>query len=123
MNYYDNVKDTVKGKNSDGGSNASYDTLKEAAEETDVEADEEKGDDTPIEVLEDGGLQQKTQESKEKRSKSSESNSNQGGNPLTGKEEGSGGVESEDIRSLEERLDKIIDQNERMIQILESFGS
>lgn len=121
MNYYDNVKDTVKGKDS-SNSDASFDTLKEEAGKTDVEADEEKGDDTPIEVLEDGGLrEQKTNSSSKNRSSSKSSKkSGSSSNPFNGNSSGS--ESSTDISSLEQRLDRIIEQNERMIEILESFA-
>lgn len=140
MSYYDNVKDNVRNKGGenedDEGSSAagaSFDTLKEAAEETSEQEDkEDKGDGTPIEVLEDGGLneappsqqsssssgstksqsgnersqsQQKTQETSQNRAES---------NPLT---------RSSGNSNVEQKLDRIIEQNEKMIEILESFGS
>lgn len=131
MSYYDNVKDNVRDGGSteddDKSSNASFDTLKEAAEETSEQEDEEeKGDNTPIEVLEEGGLeerpagssnQQKTQDRSAQRSQSQGENTGSGqgsGNPLT---------QSSDNSGLEQKLDRIIEQNEKMIEILESFGS
>lgn len=110
MNYYDNVKDTVKDK---GSGSAGFDTLKKAAEET-SEEDEDQGDDTPIEVLEEGGLDQKTNASSKESSETSNTvreNFNEGKT-----------VEG-DFSGLEEKLDKIIEQNAKMIEILESFAS
>ncbi len=113
MGYYDSVKDNVKG-DGDGDSSvsgASFDTLKEKAENS--SEDEENGDDTQIEVLEEGGL-----------NKSSEtgSQSSAGGNSMTGSSSGSVSRDT-DLSSLEQKLDKIIEQNQRMIEVLESFGS
>jgi len=95
MNYYDNVKDTVR--NSKSTSGGSFDTLKEAAEES---VDEE-GDDTPIEVLEEGGLREKTSSNNEQEQETTGSSVNSS--------------------SLEKKLDRIIEQNDKMIEILESF--
>ncbi|MFB6159302.1 MAG: hypothetical protein ABEJ95_06640 [Candidatus Nanohalobium sp.] len=119
MGYYDSVKDSVKeenqnsGKSGSNGSGPSFDTLRESAEEN-TQSDEEKGDDTPIEVLEEDGLQRsKPSSSREK----SETGSSDNSNPLTGSEDGSRGS------AVEEKLDRIIEQNQRMIEILESFGN
>jgi len=97
MSYYDNVKDNVKKQasgNTSGSSESSsaggnFDTLKEAASET--EPDEEKGDDTPIEVLEEDGLSR---------------------NPKR----------NTDLSVVEDKLDTIIDQNQKLIEILQSFA-
>ncbi len=96
MNYYDNVKDTVR--NSSSGSGGGFDTLKEAAEES----IEDEGDDTPIEVLEEGGLREESSHSSE---------------------EGNQNINTETASSsnLEDKLDRIIEQNDKMIEILESF--
>lgn len=128
MNYYDNVKDAVKDDDNDKSNNsglnsASFDTLKEEAEKTDVEPDEEKGDDTPIEVLEDGGLsEQPPGRSQGAQSSVSNNGSESNANPFTGGSKESGGS-NQDLSSLEQKLDRIIEQNDKMIQILESFGS
>ncbi|QKQ98091.1 hypothetical protein GKQ38_00945 [Candidatus Nanohaloarchaea archaeon] len=125
MSYYDNVKDSVKDEKekaksaSDGGGGGgpgNFSTLREEAEKN---ADNQEEDDTPIEVLEEGGLQ--------KDSSSSGSDSS-GSNPMTQSSqnsskdvsEGSGSMNSSNI---EEKLDKIIEQNARMIEVLESFGN
>lgn len=121
MGYYDSVKDSVKnnerGANSAKGGN--FDTLKENAEQN-TKPDGEKGDDTPIEVVEEGGISEETpsenKKSSREESQSSTKNSD-GDNPFTS------GSESANVSGLEEKLDKIIEQNERMIEILESFGS
>ena len=123
MSYYDNVKDSVKDEkkeaksSSDGGGGGgagNFSTLKEEAEKN---VNKEENDDTPIEVLEEGGLDRGSSSSK--RSQSSESS----GNPMTQSSDnrGSGG-ESVDASGIEEKLDKIIEQNARMIEVLESFG-
>jgi hypothetical protein len=122
MGYYDSVKDSVKdnekrGENSAKGGN--FDTLKENAEKN-TKPDEEKGDDTPIEVVEEGGIEQQEGSGggKKQSSASNKNNDDDGseGNPFTSDS-------SVDTSGLEEKLDKIIEQNERMIDILESFGS
>ena len=111
MSYYDNIKDNVRNQNSDGEeSEASFDTLKEAAQEESEE--ESEGNDTPIEVLEDGGLDEKQDEQstgERKKSRGSQSEKNQ--------------EVRRDQSEVVERLDKIIDQNDRIIEILESFSS
>lgn len=122
MNYYDNVKDAVKDKGDSSNNDASFDTLKEAAEETDVEPDEEKGDETPIEVLEDGGLREESpSKSSSNQADSKDRDTESGGNPLTGNQ--SSTPDSENLNGLENKLDKIIEQNEEMIEILRSFGN
>lgn len=113
MGYYDSVKDSVKdnssSKEGEGGGN--FDTLKKnASEET-----EQEEDNTPIEVL-DEGLQDRS------RSQSSgQQNSGSSGFPPA--EESSDQNVAADTSGLEEKLDKIIEQNSRMIKILESFGN
>lgn len=110
MSYYDNVKDSVSNKgekNQTSGAAPSFDTLKEAAEENDDE-EEEKADDTPIEVLEEGGLKQQKSSSK------SQNNNNQNqapSQPQTAKQDS----------NIEEKLDKLIEQNEEIIEVLKSF--
>lgn len=150
MSYYDNVKDNVQGKGGDDDSSNQFESLKEAAEETSNEPDEEKGDDTPIEVLEEDGLSETAPSKQRKKSQSSggqersrgkersqsqasrkssrstsksdnASQSQSSGNPMTGSHSSAGA--NNDFSGLEEKLDRIIEQNERMIEILESFGS
>jgi len=160
MGYYDNVKDSIRDENSkedskdkeeasgsdSSGMNAgNFDTLREAAEETEVEDDEESGDDTPIEVLEEDGLkkeapsnqraQASTQSQAQKRSQQrteekqvQERNSNEGLNSSENVSQASQGKNtpqsvSGDTSDLEDKLDKIIEQNSRMIKILEGFGN
>lgn len=122
MGYYDSVKDSIRDNNDDdeGGKmnsgSGNFDTLKQNAEET--SEDEDKGDETPIEVLEEDGLKRESSSKK-----SSESSSSDKGNPLTSENSDStASTEPADMTGVEDKLDKIIDQNERMIEILESFG-
>lgn len=124
ISYYDSVKDNVKG-NKDT-SKPSFDTLREAAEENTQSDDEREGDDTEIEVLEDG-LQQKSRKKRQKQQspqkkrseKSRETGDSQESNPMV-QSSGSG---SADTEALEEKLDTMIEQNRKIIEILESFGS
>jgi len=135
MSYYDNVKDNVKKQaagNSSGSSESSsaggnFDTLKEAASET--EPDEEKGDDTPIEVLEEDGLSKNPKREKKKQKSSSQKKDSSGSdssNPF--KDEngsnntGGNNVGSSDLSSVEDKLDTIIEQNQQLIEILQSFA-
>lgn len=109
MGYYDSIKDDVsedtgsKSKESSSDGDQDYGMLKEAADHNDVE----DGDDTEIEVLEDGLDQE-----------------NSGG-----KDRGQGRGDSDATKvsrsedGLEQKLDKMIEQNKRIIEILESFGS
>lgn len=119
MGYYDNVKDNVRGKEGSNSNKPSFDTLKEAAEETSNESDkEEGGDDTPIEVLEEGGLQDRQQQRQVQQSQSQSSS----GSVQSGSQNVSHGSKDVDLSSLEDKMDKMIEQNQRMIEILESFG-
>jgi|APHM01.1.fsa_nt_gi hypothetical protein len=119
MGYYDSIKDDVSedeasnsssgSDSSDRGSDQGYGMLKEAADENGVE----EGDDTEIEVLEDGldqggaGEQRhQTTQSNSRKKKQRDGNSN--------------GIRD---NALEEKLDKMIEQNEKIIEILESFGN
>ena len=120
MGYYDSVKDSVRENNkkntgSAGGGN--FDTLKEKAEET--ADDENRGDDTPIEVLEEDGL---SQESPNQQKQESSSQTKKSENPLTSNSSASSSSGSGDMSGVEDKLDKLIEQNQRMIEILESFG-
>ena len=100
--------------------------MKEAASET--EPDEEKGDDTPIEVLEEDGLSRNPKRNKEKNNNSSSqkrnsSSSGSSGNPFKddSNEENSGNAGNADLSGVEDKLDTIIDQNQKLIEILQSF--
>jgi hypothetical protein len=108
MGYYDSIKDDVsedtgsKSKEGSSDGDQDYGMLKEAADQNDVE----DGDETEIEVLEDGLDQE-----------------NSGGED---RGRGRGGDAARVSRSedgLEQKLDKMIEQNKRIIEILESFGS
>lgn len=139
MGYYDNVKENVKKQAADSGSGSStnssggnFDTLKEAASET--KPDEEKGDDTPIEVLEEDGLQRnpKRKESRsssdesserEKNSSSRGSASDKSENPFNKKSSNTKEKEVRtDLSNVEDKLDTIIEQNQELIEILRSFA-
>ncbi len=115
MGYYDSIKDDVKGndKGSSDTGGASFDTLKEKAE--DSSEDEKKGDSTPIEVLEDGGLDRRSSSSQSSTNANQQVQRQTGGSTAPGSEA--------DLSSVEDKLDKIIEQNQRMIEVLESFGS
>ncbi len=128
MGYYDEVKKNVRREAQDNeassdSSKPSFSKLKEAAQET--EPDEEEGDDTEIEVV-DEGLERNKNTSGSRSGNSGTSGSSPGGNPLTGSSESEGQTGSEssvNFGEVAEKLDRIIEQNERMIEILESFGS
>lgn len=135
MSYYDNIKDNVKkqaASNSSGSSKSSsaggnFDTLKEAASET--EPDEEKGDDTPIEVLEEDGLSRNPKRNNDKNKtnssqKRNSSSSGSSGNPFKDGEDEENSVNSgnTDLSVVEDKLDTIIDQNQKLIEILQSFA-
>ncbi len=105
ISYYDNVKDDVKDQNT--GEKANFDTLRKAAEESSGE--ETEGDDTEIEVLEEG--------LKRSRGKAEDSRSQPPEPDQVSRE--SADASGSDV--LEQKLDRIIEQNERMIDILESF--
>lgn len=135
MSYYDNIKDNVKkqaASNSSGSSESSsaggnFDTLKEAASET--EPDEEKGDDTPIEVLEEDGLSRNPKRNNDKNKtnssqKRNSSSTGSSGNPFKHGEDEENSVNSgnTDLSGVEDKLDTIIDQNQKLIEILQSFA-
>lgn len=127
MGYYDSVKDDIK--NSEGNkksSGGSFDTLKESAERN-TKPDEQKGDDTPIEVVEEGGIRKESSGQSSRNKKSSEGDKKQQERSSVGSEESSensGNPFTESSQDdLVEKLDTIIDQNQRMIEILESFGN
>lgn len=118
MGYYDEVKKNVREEASDGSSSEksepSFSKLKEAAQDTDPE--DEGGDDTEIEVVGKDPIEshnsensrtkdQRTPNQKERKERRSDFSSGKGNEELA------------------EKLDKIIEQNQRMIDILESFGS
>lgn len=125
MGYYDNVKDDIKDKGSGSSGGSNFDTLKKAAEETSGEPEEEKGDDTPIEVLEEGGLGQRPSKQKSQQPSQQKQQEIQprqrSGQQDTGSTDAA--TAEADLSGLEDKLDRIIQQNDRMIEILESFGS
>lgn len=131
MGYYDSVKDSIKEQNQKSQetkqedqdnsksennmkSNGSggFGTLKEAASQ---ETKNTESDDTDIEVLEEGLKQKKQTDTSQRRNKSR----NVENKSSTGNSES---VQTADTSNLEEKLDKIIEQNARMIEVLESFG-
>ncbi|MFB6116475.1 MAG: hypothetical protein ABEK10_03075 [Candidatus Nanosalina sp.] len=129
MGYYDSVKENVKNQATDNNSGSSgsssssenFDTLKEAASET--EPDEEKGDDTPIEVLEEDGLSRNPKREK-KSSNKEESQNSDNSNPFRDDEDKQSSSTAEieaDLSNVEEKLDTIIEQNQELIKILKSF--
>ena len=118
MGYYDSVKDDIKNKSSSdkAESGGNFDTLKKnASEET-----EQEEDDTPIEVL-DEGLDNQRSRKKKSSEKNTDSSSGGSGFPPASNDSNEKSF-SADASGLEEKLDKIIEQNARMIEILESFG-
>lgn len=104
MGYYDSVKDSVRDK---GGSRSNG--FKKLREEAEKDTDNEQDDDTPIEVLEEGLKERPFQD---KASSSDETSSGQQ------RELSTTSSESEVL----EKLDKLIEQNDRIIEVLESFG-
>lgn len=147
MGYYDNVKDSIRDENgeekkkesskddeSSSGGMGNFDTLREAAEETEVK-DEDEGDGTPIEVLEEDGIKQETPSKSQKQRQKKATTESRSKNTAQ-KRESSRKVQknpepstsevneiSGDTSELEDKLDKIIEQNAQMIEILESFGN
>lgn len=126
MGYYDSVKDDVKDKNknaSSGDGKGNFDTLKQNASE---ETEQKEDDDTPIEVLDEGldNSRRRKSRSSSSSNNSSSSSGNSGGSgfPPTNDSDVRENT-SADTSGLEEKLDKIIEQNARMIDILESFGN
>ncbi len=109
ISYYDNVKDDVKDQNT--GEKANFDALRKAAEES--SEDDKEGDDTEIEVLEDG-----LKRAREKVEDSQQPSLGEGQESRQSTESGAAGAGP---AALEQKLDRIIEQNERMIDILESF--
>ncbi|MFB6114940.1 MAG: hypothetical protein ABEK04_01505 [Candidatus Nanohalobium sp.] len=146
MGYYDNVKDSIREENdesseeessdSSSGISGNFDTLREAAEETEVE-DDEGGDGTPIEVLEEDGLkkeapsqsknkqrgQKQPGSQRQQQQSRKQTQANNTGSEASSTQNSSGQALSGDTSDLEDKLDKIIEQNSRMIEILESFGN
>ena len=98
---YDSFKNSVKDSSGKGSSTPDFKTLKEEAQENTSEDD--GGDDTPIELPEDGLSRSKSTDDTER-----------------DQSKDSGSVRS---AALEEKMDRLIEQNDRIIQILESFGS
>jgi vacuolar-type H+-ATPase subunit E/Vma4 len=98
---YDSFKNSVKDSSRKNPSTPDFKTLKEEAQENTSKDD--SGDNTPIELPEDGLSQSKDTVT------DTESHS---------KDKGTiGGA------ALEEKMDRLIEQNDRIIQILESFGN
>jgi len=139
LSYYDNVKDNIRTKNKEKKEEngdtvtGNFDSLKEAAEQNDNN-DEEEGDDTPIEVLEEDGLSTEAPKKREKKQNSQKNNERgidqdkqetSDRNPLKEKsrsENSSQSNEAEvDLSGLEEKMDKMIEQNDELIRILRSF--
>lgn len=120
MSYYDNVKDSVKDEKKEakssskgsGGGSGNFSTLKEEAEKG---INDDENDDTPIEVLEEGGL-----DSGSGKSDSTASSSGSSLDQQSSSTDNTGGAV--DSSGIEDKLDKIIEQNARMIEVLESFG-
>jgi hypothetical protein len=98
---YDSFKNSVKDSSSKGSSTPDFKTLKEEAQENTSEDND--GDNTPIELPEDGLSRSNNTDN---------SDGNQSGD--------NSGVGSP---ALEEKMDRLIEQNDRIIQILESFGN
>ncbi|MFB6147544.1 MAG: hypothetical protein ABEJ66_01535, partial [Candidatus Nanohaloarchaea archaeon] len=74
MGYYDSVKDSVEEE--DSRDEANFETLRKAAEESSEPDDEREGDDTDIEILEEGISEDapgKTQKEKKKEQRQQES--------------------------------------------------
>lgn len=122
MSYYDNVKDNVQDKKNGASNKPSFDTLKEEAEKTSVDEDEDNSnEDTPIEVLEEGGLRK--QQSSQQNSQQQSSQHNTGSQPQQNSSKDPAPPSQDvDMSSIEEKLDKMIKQNQRIIEVLESFG-
>lgn len=122
MSYYDNVKNSVK-ENKDTGK-PNFETLRKAAQESSESEDEKKGDDTEIEVLEDGlnNRSRTVSKSSDSRDEPPENGNSQISNKGPSPSETSVGSDA-DLSGVEQKLDRIIEQNRRMIEILESFGS
>lgn len=117
MGYYDSVKDDVKDDNSsDSEGKGNFDTLKQNASEK----REQEEDDTPIEVLDEGLRKKSSRRPREKNSSTSSQESSGSGFPPA---QDSNQDPDTDVPGLEQKLDRIIEQNARMIEILESFGS
>lgn len=123
--FYEGVKDSVRENNEDNsgkessqgsGNSASYSTLKQAAEDNDLDEEKEKSE-TPIEVLDEGLNNQQSQQNQQRKEKTTKSVDNRE------KRTSSSKSQVKDTGNLEEKLDKIIEQNARMIEVLESFGN
>nr|EGQ39859.1 MAG: hypothetical protein J07AB56_05870 [Candidatus Nanosalinarum sp. J07AB56] len=97
---YDSFKNSVKDSSTEESPTPDFETLKEEAQEN--TSDNEGGDNTPIELPEDGLSNSKDTDNRA-------SNRSKGSNDVGG-------------TALEEKMDRLIEQNDRIIQILESFG-
>jgi hypothetical protein len=118
MGYYDSVKDDIKNNESKNSNSGGFDTLKESAEQN-TKPDEQKGDDTPIEVVGEDRIETPDpgKDNSGEGNKNSGSKNSSGENPFTEKQ-----TESESLEELGDKLETIIQQNQKMIEILESFG-
>ena len=133
MSYYDNVKDDVKDKGD--SSKPNFDTLRQAAEEHSENEDKQEGDDTEIEVLNETGLKSKSspqnqqqtrkqpQQNNQTRQKTSQNRQQVGSQQQKSQRQNASNKSNVDRSGVEQKLDKIIEQNKKMIDILESFGS
>jgi hypothetical protein len=138
MSYYDNVKDDVQDKGD--SSKPNFDTLREAAEEHSENEEKQEGDDTEIEVLNETGLKDKSttqsqqkqqqptqqQRNKQQRKQPSQNRQQVGSQQQTSQASQNTANQDQqavDSSGVEEKLDKIIEQNQKMIEILESFGN
>lgn len=128
MSYYDNVKENIRSGNTqekdgeDGKVSGNFDSLREAAEQT---SDEEKGDDTPIEVLEEDGIRTESPKKQQQRNEQKE-DKKENTNPLkqrsdTVNDEASESSVQADLSGIEEKMDRMIEQNDELIRILRSF--
>lgn len=133
MSYYDNVKENIRSRNAGNSENeegdgvtGNFDSLKEAAQENQNE--EEEGDDTPIEVLEEDGISTESPSQKRKKQQQQQrqqsTQQSQEENPLKQKASNNGAQASTeaDISRVEDKLDRIIEQNDELIEILRSFA-
>lgn len=129
MSYYDSVKDNIRDKKKqekeDSGDKmtGNFDSLKEAAQEN---PNEDEGDDTPIEVLEEDGISTESPSRKKQKEKQKQQKKDQRStNPLkqnTENESAKSSNSQTDLSEVEDKLDRIIEQNDELIDILRSFA-
>ncbi len=128
MSYYDNVKENIRSKNKEkreseegDGMTGNFDSLKEAAQQN---QNEDEGDDTPIEVLEEDGISTESPSRKQKKQQQ-QPQQRQEENPLkqkASKEKSTQSSTEADLSRVEDKLDRIIEQNDELIEILRSFA-